>query len=809
MSAVAEGLAEQLQCPVCLERFRDPRVLPCLHTFCSPCLGDVMASQRAADGSFPCPECRAACAAAAVGDVRRNFFAGNALELLRVHEATTTGSARPPPCGLCCGADGDVGAEGDEDDEEEELAVSRCVTCSLFLCELHDRAHRKARATRSHDVAALADLGAAAGASAPAPATGATFAAQRHCGTHRGEPLRLFCVTCDAVICRDCTIVDHKGHEYNFVEQVYTAQCAEIKTAIARAASIDAALAAAIEAVADTERSVEANATGTLEEILAIAARRIDDVRRWEQGLADEVAALRGSKGKQLAAQRGDLEAALARLRSSVAFAEDAFGAGSKVDVLSAKTLLVSRLRGIGEDAASRQLVPCHNGMVGITRDAREYEHWDAALAAVRVSGAQLHLPSSRLEPDDGGVELDSAKQLLLTLFPRDAQGQPVMLNLADNLNVAYYDALGEVVGFQPAVARPRMDVSGAWVLTTGCPPPSTATVAVRSRGEATPPVSLTRLPFAAGANLSEHRVYPSGSYVASGFGRVVVVTEDDGDDSVSDILADGGLQHVCDIDTGGSGVLGAIPIPKGTFAWTDGAVFVVDASSNVFETPWTNKSTGRQIAGACVSRDGLSVLVLTSDGTSADRAASAFFTQRIPRNAGGRNTRAPTWQVTRWALGASPGPARLSTAFQLKAKLGSHQAKVALINHSTIAFLESKVLTLARASADDLGGAWSTAQVAGALPNAHWLARCGALLACGDGAHVQLISPVHGAAAAAAKHAMPRRMGGLEPCVMMHRAPAHRMQLSTIESAALSSDALFLASPHGTIYELRASPRE
>lgn len=33
---------QRLSCPVCLERFRDPRLLDCNHTFCKKCLLDVL-----------------------------------------------------------------------------------------------------------------------------------------------------------------------------------------------------------------------------------------------------------------------------------------------------------------------------------------------------------------------------------------------------------------------------------------------------------------------------------------------------------------------------------------------------------------------------------------------------------------------------------------------------------------------------------------------------------------------------------------------------------------------------------------------
>ena len=37
-----EQVDQRLSCPVCLERFRDPRLLNCTHSFCMLCLQDVL-----------------------------------------------------------------------------------------------------------------------------------------------------------------------------------------------------------------------------------------------------------------------------------------------------------------------------------------------------------------------------------------------------------------------------------------------------------------------------------------------------------------------------------------------------------------------------------------------------------------------------------------------------------------------------------------------------------------------------------------------------------------------------------------------
>ena len=53
---MATGGSEEDICSVCLDLYRDPKFLPCYHTFCATCIQDV--ADRHPKRSFPCPSCR-------------------------------------------------------------------------------------------------------------------------------------------------------------------------------------------------------------------------------------------------------------------------------------------------------------------------------------------------------------------------------------------------------------------------------------------------------------------------------------------------------------------------------------------------------------------------------------------------------------------------------------------------------------------------------------------------------------------------------------------------------------------------------
>ena len=43
------------------------------------------------------------------------------------------------------------------------------------------------------------------------------------------ESLKIYCETCDSVICRDCTVCTHKDHEYDLVSASYNKHYQELK----------------------------------------------------------------------------------------------------------------------------------------------------------------------------------------------------------------------------------------------------------------------------------------------------------------------------------------------------------------------------------------------------------------------------------------------------------------------------------------------------------------------------------------------------------------------------------------------------
>lgn len=80
-----EPLKDLLDCPVCLDEYKDPKILPCHHSFCRTCLEAVPIKQVPTGSLIGCPTCREPCTLPKGGiqSLPPSFLLNNLLEMRR------------------------------------------------------------------------------------------------------------------------------------------------------------------------------------------------------------------------------------------------------------------------------------------------------------------------------------------------------------------------------------------------------------------------------------------------------------------------------------------------------------------------------------------------------------------------------------------------------------------------------------------------------------------------------------------------------------------------------------------------------
>src|SRR4051812_29710670 len=100
-----EEIKEIAECCICTDLFTDPRMLPCLHTFCLNCLNQT--TVKAGD-SMPCPLCRSPFVVPSEGMIGlpKNFFMKRLVEVAKISRP----SSKLISCEICIELKSEEGA---------------------------------------------------------------------------------------------------------------------------------------------------------------------------------------------------------------------------------------------------------------------------------------------------------------------------------------------------------------------------------------------------------------------------------------------------------------------------------------------------------------------------------------------------------------------------------------------------------------------------------------------------------------------------------------------------------------------------
>ncbi|XP_078699963.1 protein meiotic P26-like [Branchiostoma floridae x Branchiostoma belcheri] len=325
-----------LECTICLEPYKDPKILPCLHTFCKDCLEKSVAKQGEAKDRFPCPTCRieTVLPEGGVAGLKNNFFVLSLRDTVDAHKsAATIASVEDDkvPCDVC----------------EEEVATCGCVACEEFLCDECACAHRRAKRTRGHEVTGVTELKEQLITKTPSVKS----TSLPMCPKHEDEKLKFYCETCQSPICRDCTVLQHKDHKYGYLTDVVSDVRAKIKGKLEAARPKIEEYRDAASVAANKQAELNTNSKKAADDIDAAAEEEIKYytglVRRKQTELKEKLAAVTAARSKQLSATADSVESTLGCLSSTVDFSQKVVEHGSDFDVMNVYSDVTSRLESL------------------------------------------------------------------------------------------------------------------------------------------------------------------------------------------------------------------------------------------------------------------------------------------------------------------------------------------------------------------------------------------------------------------------------------------------------------------------------
>ena len=170
------------------------------------------------------------------------------------------------------------------------------------------------------------------------------------CNDHN-EPIKVYCETCQELICRDCTVSKrHRNHDYNLVTESYPKHHQEIEADLTKVKTKVANVNTAMTNLITREREVTKQGEDVKKQIHTQSQLIINLVQQSERQLVQQVDTAVQQKIQLLTKQREVAETVLKQLKGCEEFVEQSLKVGTQQQILREKQNMVQVMTTVNQD---------------------------------------------------------------------------------------------------------------------------------------------------------------------------------------------------------------------------------------------------------------------------------------------------------------------------------------------------------------------------------------------------------------------------------------------------------------------------
>ena len=306
---------EFLVCKICLELYKTPKSLNCLHTFCEQCVESHVQSESTYKKysdyrDFTCPLCRKR-TQLPIGGVKKlpdNFLVANLTEVI-----VRQRPSKFPFCDICKMIN-----------RKHKEAESKCLDCNKLLCKTCVEMHRETKVTKNHsifDVDIEKDI---------------------ECKEHPEEVVRFYCEPCETCICVLCTFNEHKDHEISQFGDAVNKYKENIQNLVDGCRERINLFDDQLESLSQCEAIIKE----AEQKIHDTAIQFIADVRTREKQLIDELQNLYGPVTMEFVNKKAEMTVSIDSLRNTCNLTEVILR-GKDIELLLLKKDVSEKLSGL------------------------------------------------------------------------------------------------------------------------------------------------------------------------------------------------------------------------------------------------------------------------------------------------------------------------------------------------------------------------------------------------------------------------------------------------------------------------------
>uniref|UniRef100_G1NKE3 RING-type E3 ubiquitin transferase n=1 Tax=Meleagris gallopavo TaxID=9103 RepID=G1NKE3_MELGA len=221
--------------------------------------------------------------------------------------------------------------------EDNAEAHGFCVECVEWLCKTCIRAHQRVKFTKDHTVRQKEEVS--------PEAVGVTSQRPVFCPFHKKEQLKLYCETCDKLTCRDCQLLEHKEHRYQFIEEAFQNQKVIIETLITKLMEKTKYIKCTGKQIQNRILEMNQNQKQVEQDIKVAIFTLMVEINKKGKALLHQLETLAKEHRMKLMQQQLEVAGLSKQLEHAMNFSKWAVSSGSSTALLYSKRLITYRLR--------------------------------------------------------------------------------------------------------------------------------------------------------------------------------------------------------------------------------------------------------------------------------------------------------------------------------------------------------------------------------------------------------------------------------------------------------------------------------
>ena len=399
---MASNTKQSATCGVCKKPYNDPRLLPCLHSFCKKCLLKEVEGEGS-DQELKCPTCKKRFHDTTIDtlpqDLRKSYEAEVAMYESKLKDSSTQ------RCDRCVKT-------------STGPAIAFCCDCCEFLCKACKEDHVTWRKTLNHEVV---DAGESWVKKGDESLLQNIPHKPMYCAEHKKEDLRFFCKSCEVLVCRDCLLLKHKEHQYDLTEAVAEKEKEDLRPSYDDAEEAKVTLDEAIARGDKEYQRVKAKQKAVTDDInekfneleLAIKDRKAALVAKTEE--------ISLGKLTSLSIQSEELKEMQKEIASTCQTVEIATQCHTPPEFLSAKKFMKAKLQDLLQQFNACPLEPYESDLMPTSLDTTPLVNKISKFGEV-TGGCYPSMSTAEIYITKAVV----SKERKITIIARDESGKPI-----------------------------------------------------------------------------------------------------------------------------------------------------------------------------------------------------------------------------------------------------------------------------------------------------------------------------------------------------------------------------------------------